>query len=350
MIIVALIPALLVVISTAIVNLKAEAWWIRMFDFPRVQLVLIGLFAIVPAWLIRPEHPILANILLISLLLSLLFQMLRILPFTPLVRPEVVQLKNSDDSRSFSILISNVLMSNREPHRLLELVSKLNPDMVLTLETDNWWQEKLSVLHDRYPHRVAEPRDNLYGMHLYSQLPLNNPKIEFLIQEDVPSIHCTFTLRNNQEVILKCLHPRPPSPNENDRSTERDAELVVAARQVKDADLPAVAAGDFNDVAWSHTTRLFRRLSGLLDPRVGRGFYNTFHAGYFFFRWPLDHIFHSRQFGLVKLLRLPAIGSDHFPIYAKIALSEKAKKEQESPVEEPGDVIEGEEKVIKAGL
>ncbi|WP_354429427.1 MULTISPECIES: endonuclease/exonuclease/phosphatase family protein [unclassified Mucilaginibacter] len=56
-------------------------------------------------------------------------------------------------------------------------------------------------------------------------------------------------------------------------------------------------------------------LSGLLDRRRGRGFFNSFHAHYFFVRFPLDHAFISRHFKLNKIKRLSNYGSDHFPIF-----------------------------------
>ena len=116
-------------------------------------------------------------------------------------------------------------------------------------------------------------------------------------------------------------HPRPPSPTESDGSDERDAELVIVGRAAESSDLPVIVAGDLNDVAWSRTTRLFRKLSGLLDPRIGRGMYNTFHAKLPGLRWPLDHLFHSHQFTLVGMQRLDDVGSDHFPILVELALS-----------------------------
>jgi endonuclease/exonuclease/phosphatase (EEP) superfamily protein YafD len=66
----------------------------------------------------------------------------------------------------------------------------------------------------------------------------------------------------------------------------------------------------------------FREKSGLLDPRIGRGFFNTFHTKHWWARWPLDHIFVSDHFSLIKIKRLKDIGSDHYPLYTELSLNE----------------------------
>jgi endonuclease/exonuclease/phosphatase (EEP) superfamily protein YafD len=144
-------------------------------------------------------------------------------------------------------------------------------------------------------------------------------------------MHALLTLRNGVQVRLHVLHPAPPSPTENPESAERDAELVVVARSVAKSDQPIVVTGDLNDVAWSATTRLFRKLSGLLDPRVGRGMYNTFHADYPIARWPLDHLFHSEHFILRSMERMPHIGSDHFALLVRLIHAPQRGEEQQGP-------------------
>jgi endonuclease/exonuclease/phosphatase (EEP) superfamily protein YafD len=159
---------------------------------------------------------------------------------------------------------------------------------------------------------VHQPQSNTYGMLLYSRYPLVDPRIEFRVQPDVPSIHTGVQLPSGDVVRLHCLHPRPPAPGENTRSTERDAELLLVAKQLEHEDRPSIVVGDMNDVAWSHTNSLFQKISGLLDPRIGRGFFSTFNANWPFIRFPLDHAFVSHHFRLRAFEVLAHMGSITF--------------------------------------
>jgi hypothetical protein len=109
-----------------------------------------------------------------------------------------------------------------------------------------------------------------------------------------------------------------------------------------------IVSGDFNDVAWSQTTDLFVQLSGLLDPRRGRGIFSTFHAQWPLFRFPLDHVFHSNHFKLVDLQCLDNAGSDHFPVCVELHFERRAPREQPEPEPSAADVQEAREKVQRA--
>lgn len=110
---------------------------------------------------------------------------------------------------------------------------------------------------------------------------------------------------------------------------------------------PVIVGGDFNDVAWSHTTRLFRRIGGFLDPRIGRGLFNSFDATHPFMRYPLDHVFASRQFRLIELRRLPDIGSDHFPMLVTLDFDSSAVVQQEEPEADADDAEEADEAIAE---
>lgn len=300
---------------------RHDAWWVRVWDFPRLQLATLGvtLFAVAPLVLERGSG--IAWALPGVVAICVVYQAWWIVPYTRLFPDEVPTDSGGDPTDRIAILAVNVLTPNRNAPALLEMIRTWRPDVVVAVETDLWWQSRLDALEAEYPHAQKCPLDNLYGMHLYSRLPLEDPEIQFLVEEDIPSIHTAVVLPSGRRIRLHCLHPTPPSPTENPDSSERDAELVAVGKSAAEAELPVVVTGDLNDVAWSETTRLFRKVSGLVDPRVGRGMFNTFHAKIPILRWPLDHIFHSTDFRLVRLERLPAFGSDHFPIFVELQLT-----------------------------
>ncbi len=324
-----------------------DEWWIRGADFPRLQILVLGFIALILLLVWDQPWNLSREIIVIALIAALAYQLKMVLPYTFLWKKQVKHVRKSqlNPDKQISLIISNVLTPNNKYHLLIEQIHKYQPDLVLTLESDRNWQKALSVIEKDYPYRVPVPLDNLYGMHLYSRLELKDTEVKFILSDDIPSIHTTVILRSGQLVQLYCLHPKPPSPTEAKDSTLRDAELLIVGDQIKDLDASCIVMGDLNDVAWSRTTRLFQRISGLLDPRVGRHFVNTFHADYPLLRWSLDHVFHSTDFALVRMKRLPHIGSDHFPVYVVLQTGRVFERIQEELEQTEADEQEAQENI-----
>lgn len=343
-----LIAAALVIVATLLPLSRSDAWWVRGFDFPRLQILALLALVGVGLALTSDISDGLRALLLWALAACAFHQLWMMYPYLPIAREQVQSSRGAPADSSLRMLTANVLMTNHQAERLLAIVRDADPDLILMVETDAWWQRQLGVLRRSHPHAVEQPQDNTYGMLLYSRLPLIDPKVEFLVQPDIPSIHCGVRLRSGVTVALHGVHPRPPFPTEDERSAERDAELLLVGKRIRQQPAPVVVMGDLNDVAWSRTNDLFQDISGLLDPRIGRGFFNTFHAKLPFLRFPLDHFFHSNDFRLLDFRRLPAFGSDHFPVLIALSHEPQAQAEQQELHPSAQERDEAERKIDKA--
>lgn len=316
-----------VIVVSLIPLIRNDNWIFRAFEYPRAQKLYINIILLVAfAFAASREdtHALLFGGLLTANGIYLFYQ---VFPYTVLAKHQMKGRKVREKGKHFKLLVCNVYQENRRPAGCIACIRQHQPDLVLLVETDSWWQRELRCLEREYPWQVARPLENTYGMILYSRLELVDPQVKYLVEQDVPSIHTRVRLPSGDLFYLYCLHPQPPVPQENPRSTERDAELLTIAKEAKACKHPVIVAGDLNDVAWSYTTELFMKVSGLLDPRRGRGFFNTFNARHWFLRWPLDHIFCSRHFVLIDMKRLPAMGSDHFPILVELGLNDRPSAE-----------------------
>ena len=319
---------------TALPLVRSETFWVRVWDFPRVQIAVCLAVALVAVPLLFSARRRVTLAFIVLLAIGLAWQVYRIWPYTPLVATQVEAVSECAPQSRLRLLVANVLIENRQSTPLLELVEAMDPDVVLLVETDLWWHEALAPLRETYPHAMQLPQANGYGMHFFSRFDLIAPRLQFLIEDGVPSITTGVELPSGERIDFYGVHPKPPPLHDTD---ERDAELLLVAQAVRDGDPPAIVAGDLNDVAWSRLNDLFRSISGLLDPRIGRGPHSTFNANWPLMRWPLDHVFFEERFTLLDLDVLDDIGSDHFPFFVALCHQPSAALTQDEPEAESGD-------------
>jgi len=335
----------LTVVSTLVPFIRHDFWVFRVFEYPRLQKLVFNLVLILAVLLLDYPTSTINLVVFIALLINLAYLVYLIFPFTIFGKKQIINSKSKTGDSNLKLFIGNVYQENRKANEYLSIIAACKPDIVLLVETDLWWQQEMDFLSNDYPHQIKIPLENTYGMLLYSRYELQNEEVKYLVKNDIPSIDTLVKLPSGQLVQLFCLHPEPPVPQENPRSTERDKEILLVANRAKGSKYPVIVMGDLNDVAWSYTTELFGKISGLLDPRRGRGFFNSFNAKYFFLRFPLDHIFCSADFTLSEIKRLDSCGSDHFPMCVDLQFNPKAEPFNDVPEATQDDIELAQDKI-----
>ncbi len=333
---------------------RRGSWWIRIFDFPKLQLAAVAATLALAAAALGARHDWTAlDAALVSVLTLVTFWNAgHMLPFTLLWRAETPASQPPYHADDLTLMIANVRVDNDAHANVERTIREINPDLLLVIELDERWARSLASVASDYPHRVDVPQPDGLGLALWSKAPLSNARVRHLISEKRPSIWATVATPGGVPLRFVGVHPTPPGldddtgPGRRD-SRVRDAELVLLADEVAaDSDAAWMIAGDFNDVAWSHTTRLFKRLSGLLDPRVGRRLLTTYHAKRPLLRFPVDHVFLSGAISLGDLSRARLHGSDHFAIVVRFRVAHSA-----SPSPTPSsDDREEKNEVVKEGV
>jgi endonuclease/exonuclease/phosphatase (EEP) superfamily protein YafD len=313
--------ALAIAVVTVLPIFRGHRWWIRLCDFPRFQVAVLGTGVLIVLCATRWPLTTGDGLVFIAVALSVIWQaswVWRYVRGAPLeVQTDRVA---AGQPERIDLLTTNVFQKSRDSNSLLKIVTEADPDVVLAVETDEWWCSRLTDgLGSRYPHSLLYPLSNGYGLAVFSRLELREPVVRFLVDDAIPSIKTGVRLRCGVVIDLYGIHPQPPAPLQD--SIERDVELVLVGKETKRSPRPAIVLGDLNDVAWSSTTTRFKTAGGLLDQRRGRGFFNTYPAGLPGLRYPLDYIFHTPHFAVCDMRVLPRFASDHLPFVAALSLT-----------------------------
>jgi endonuclease/exonuclease/phosphatase (EEP) superfamily protein YafD len=319
------------VLITFLPLVRNDYWTFRILEYPRLQKLILGLILLGACLAFTTYTGSSYFWMLAFILIPCCYLAIKIFPYTTLAPKEMKYVQNTNEDCSVKVLTANVLQENQQYDRLLNQIKQQDIDFIFLVETDHKWEKAMQVLEKDYPYNSKCPLDNTYGLLMYSRLPLKDTKVLFRVDEDVPSVETMMKLGCGVWIKVYGLHPKPPVPDESLYSTAKDKELIKIAFEVEKLECPCIVMGDLNDVAWSHVTELFRKVSRLLDPRRGRGFYSTFSANHKWMQFPLDYIFCSSHFGLVSMKKLPHNGSDHYAMFIHLYYNEVLEKVQEEP-------------------
>lgn len=322
-------------------------WIFRIWEFGRIQVMIIQLAILILGFIFIEEKSLTfwGTILIHTGLV--IYHGIILVPYTIIYRKNTVQ-NTAHDSKPVSIISVNVYQFNKCYEKLIGLIREIEPDIILTMESNQAWETALSVIEKEYPNFKKVALENTYGIHFYTKLQVESIKTNYFIADDLPSIEASLFTENGIPFTFFGVHPPPPSPTEEENAKERDGELLAVGKKIKETKGPVIVVGDFNNVAWARSSILFRKTSELIDPRIGRGFVSTFHAKYRMLRFPIDLFFHSTDIFIDDFKTLRNIGSDHLPLFCRFFINknEDIQEQNAKSLEEEEDEVD---EIIEAG-
>ena len=311
--------------------IKNQHWVFRVPEFIKIQILVVQVAILLVGVFFADKSLNYWIITGIQLLLTG-YHTFILFHYTKFYKKLKIEKEASEKDPKIKVISANVYQFNKDYSLFQRLIRKVQPDIFVTIESHSAWEQSNRVLEKDYPHTHKITLENTYGMHLYSKLEFSKVKTHFFVEDDLPSIEAHFKIEN-KDFVLFAVHPPPPSPTEETTSKERDSDLMCIAKRVKKINKPRLVIGDFNTVSWSNASKLFKKNSELIDARLGRGILSTFHAKYWFFRVPLDLLFHSADIHVLKLETLENIGSDHFPVYCEFSIADDESAKQKEEIE-----------------
>ena len=351
------ILSFLFLLVTLLPFLSSGKWYIRWWDFPRLQIaVLLLLLAII--WIVDIvwfrdgsglSEPMTWVVLLFA---GFIWQSSHIVPFSLVYSKEVPD-SATQNNNAIRFMVANIDYENVETtDQVSQELEDIDADILLLVETNEKWMESLQALRSNYSHHYEHVHGEGLGLSLWSKFPILAQEKRRLVSERRVSLWTEIEYLPGHRFHFIGVHPTPPGLMDSTGDTRRDsrvrdAELVMIAKEIAEKKNQSwVVAGDFNDVAWSHTTRLFKRISGLSDPRIGRSFMGTYIAQYPPCRCPIDHVFLSDGFSVSSLSRARISGSDHFAVIADVTFEEPQAGVEPAPV---GNDHDEADKIIEEG-
>jgi len=216
-------------------------------------------------------------------------------------------------------MLLNVNTSLGDATRVRAVVEAEAPDFLVLEEINARWLADLAWLTNTHPHRLIQPREDNFGIALYSKLPLQDGRIIDIGEAGVPSIIATAQAEHTKLCIV-ATHPLPPFGK--DYSRLRNGQLEQLPKFL-DSPHPILLLGDLNVTPWNSHFRKLLKETKLRDSTRGFGYQPSWPSHAPLFLIPLDHCLHSKAITIVNRRIGKNVSSDHYPLIVDFVITNK---------------------------
>jgi endonuclease/exonuclease/phosphatase (EEP) superfamily protein YafD len=214
-------------------------------------------------------------------------------------------------------MLINVETESGDPILVARTLSEMDPQIVVLEEINSRWLIDLEEALRAFPHSCVRPREDNFGIGLFSKFPLGNARIVAIGEAKVPSILADVRIGTTTLRVM-ATHPLPPTGARYSRW--RNSQLDKIPDYLPNDGSSILLLGDLNVSPWSHHFKQLLARTGLRDSSKGRGVQPTWPVGSPLLSIPIDHCLHSREVVILRKQIGPNVGSDHYPVIVDIAV------------------------------
>lgn len=223
----------------------------------------------------------------------------------------------SPASGTFRVMLINVYSGNPRPERVVELLQREQPDLVVLEEITSRWLPELEAWRESYSHTIERPEEDNFGIGLYSRFPIVEGGVVVIGEAGVASIEAVVEIEGQ---LVRVMATHPPPPVGGTYSSWRNGQMEELGQRLAGAEEPVLLVGDLNATSWSHSFKQLRKAADLRDSRQGFGVQSTWPTHMWWMRVPLDHVLVSDEVAVHQRVVGPSVGSDHLPVIVDFSL------------------------------
>jgi endonuclease/exonuclease/phosphatase (EEP) superfamily protein YafD len=218
----------------------------------------------------------------------------------------------------FKVLLFNVWFANGRLDQVRAMVTEVNPDIVVFVETTQRIRDALRPLESQFPYRFDCIGNGRCDITIFSRSRLTSPAVKATADpERSPLVQIDTQLAGCQMKIF-ATHMTRPFPNRPWWAQRAQADEI--AGDVGAWPGAKLVLGDFNAAPWGYVMRTIAE-RGNVNILTGAG--GTWPSRLPpQMRIPIDNLLVGPGLSFVSRDVLPKIGSDHLPVVAEIAVTD----------------------------